>query len=377
MKILYDYQIFFDQEYGGPSRYYIELAKYIKKYESLKICAPLYINKYLSEFSQQEVYGLKLNTYFSSFIPFRIKLKFNKFFLNPINKIIFRRVINNYAPDIIHHTNYENLKINYQKLNKKKIANILTVYDLIHEKFYDQYNRNKNFRPKQEALNNADKIICISKNTKSDLINIYNINKEKIEVIYLASQLKKAKNLDKKINLKKNFLLFVGKRQGYKNFLNFAKAYSISKNLKNDFNIICFGDNEFSKIEINEFKKMKISNSIFHLKGDDNLLVELYSNATALIYPSLYEGFGLPILEAMSLECPVICSNTSSLPEIGGNAARYFDPNNIESMSTIINQTIYDKLIIKKMIENGLNRTKLFSWENCGRETLDVYKKLL
>ena len=122
---------------------------------------------------------------------------------------------------------------------------------------------------------------------------------------------------------------------------------------------------------------MKISNSIFHLKGDDNLLAELYSNATALIYPSLYEGFGLPILEAMSLKCPVICSNTSSLPEVGGNAARYFDPNNIESISTIINRTIYDNLIIKKMIESGLNQTKLFSWENCGRETLDVYKKLL
>ena len=92
------------------------------------------------------------------------------------------------------------------------------------------------------------------------------------------------------------------------------------------------------------------------------------------MYPSLYEGFGLPTLEAMSNECPVICSNTSSLPEVCGNAAEYFDPNITESMATSIEKVLNSPSLRKELVNRGLQRIKNFSWQRCAEQTADVYK---
>ena len=125
-------------------------------------------------------------------------------------------------------------------------------------------------------------------------------------------------------------------------------------------------------------KSLGISeNKIQYLQGNDLELAEQYKTAFALIYPSLYEGFGLPILEAMSYGCPVISSNSSSLPEVYGDAALSFDPNNEEQLFEIINKLLKQSELRDDLIIKGFKNLKKFSWEKCAKETLDVYERVL
>jgi glycosyltransferase involved in cell wall biosynthesis len=107
------------------------------------------------------------------------------------------------------------------------------------------------------------------------------------------------------------------------------------------------------------------------------MLGSLYSNAFCLIYPSLYEGFGLPVLEAMNNNCPVICSNTSSLPEVGGDTVEYFNPRELDSLVDAINKIINSEKYRNILIKNAFIRSKIFSWEKTAQETFQVYKSLL
>lgn len=179
MKILYDYQIFYDQEYGGPSKYFFNLANKLIEKEDLKICAPIHINDYLNYLPKKNVYGVKINGNLAKKIPFRIKTAFNKYFVDTLNKRLADHFIKNYKPDIIHQTYFNSTK-------KSDTPTVLTIYDLIHEKFYEEYNRDSSHRPKKKAIENADQIICISKSTYIDLIKYYDVSKKKIKVIYLG-----------------------------------------------------------------------------------------------------------------------------------------------------------------------------------------------
>lgn len=377
MKILYDHQIFWNQEYGGPSRYFINLInKIIKNYDhDIKVSSPLYINSYLSQLPKQVLSGLKISNRFRKFIPGKIKNKFNKVILDPTNNMFTESNIKSFKPEVVHQTYFEN---GYKKLT----PTVITVYDLIHEKFFFEYGKNANYRPKKNAIENADRIICISENTANDLMDIYKIDRKKIEVVYLSNSLKEESILKtpsiKLDNLNKNYLLFVGKRVGYKNFIRFIKAFSNSEKLKKDFKIVCFGNIKFSNQEKALFKSLNLNlNNIIHIEGDDLTLSHLYKNAKALIYPSLYEGFGLPILEAMEFNCPVICSNTSSMPEVAGNSAQYFDPQITDSIQDAIIRTVYNESVTNNLIKKGKFQVRQFTWEMCAKSTLNVYRKII
>ncbi|WP_199104535.1 glycosyltransferase family 1 protein [Aquitalea sp. ASV11] len=128
---------------------------------------------------------------------------------------------------------------------------------------------------------------------------------------------------------------------------------------------------------IRDRKKYGIQDKVIHISGNDNLLQSLYQSAHAFIYPSLYEGFGLPPLEAMANNCPVISSNTSSMPEVIGNAGYYFNPSDINSIDMAINEVVYNSELRDKLIANGMIRLKEFTWEKCAQKTLQVYKHVL
>ena len=173
MKILYDYQIFYDQEYGGPSRYFFHLAKELIEKEDLKICAPLYINNYLSDLPKNNVYGIKILNRIVKNVPYKIRLILNKLFIDPLNKKISENFVKKYKPDIIHQTYFNSYK-------KSDIPTVLTVYDLIHEKTQ----RDTQGLSKSKLLKNAKKIICISHKTKKDLLKYHKV-KKKILKLYI------------------------------------------------------------------------------------------------------------------------------------------------------------------------------------------------
>lgn len=141
--------------------------------------------------------------------------------------------------------------------------------------------------------------------------------------------------------------------------------------------LICAGGGKFSAQERREIGRRRLSDKIFQLEANDSVLAYLYSRAAAFVFPSLYEGFGIPILEAFVCGCPVLLSNRSSLPEVGGDAAAYFDPESVSSLVEKLTEILDDKGLADDMRTSGLNRLKLFSWENTALKTIETYKKVL
>ena len=364
-KILIDYQIFSQQAYGGVSRYFSEIAWRINRINgcSVRIFCPLYINKYLNSLDRSIVRGL-----FISRLPNTGRMRM---LVNALLFHLYNHTCNDF--DIIHETQF------YSRPVRNKIS-VITVYDMIHEFLPAFFNINdKTSHFKARSIKRSDCIICISNNTKKDLLEIIDVDPSKVFVTHLGvSRLPMPVSKQGIQFTSTPFLLYVGKRGGYKNFGNFLKAFSESKNLRNNFKIVCFGGGGFNKDEMKLINSHGLDeNRVVQISGDDRFLSCLYRNASAFVYPSLYEGFGIPVLEAMSCDCPVICSNTGSLPEIVGNAGEFFDPNDLEYIISSLEQVLFSEARSKELISLGRKRCQLFSWEKCAQETKDIYMNLL
>jgi glycosyltransferase involved in cell wall biosynthesis len=280
-------------------------------------------------------------------------------------------------PDIVHETYY----FKYP-LGSKSAARVLTIYDMIHEKFESQFQYgDKTAKHKAAAAARADHVICISESTKRDVVDILGISAEKISVIHLGFDLMAANSNDgSKVtnDTHKPYLLYVGSRGGYKNFQLMLEAFALSQKLKSEFKLVCFGGGPFVAEELALLNKLNLSESqIIQLSGDDQLLASCYRDASAFIFPSLYEGFGIPPLEAMSYGCPVVCSNTSSIPEVVGDAGHYFDPYDMQSMQQAIEMVVNSSELSASLIAKGQIRLNQFSWDKCANETFDVYREMM
>jgi glycosyltransferase involved in cell wall biosynthesis len=365
MKILYNHQAF-SQKYGGVSRYFAELANNItlhkNKKATVKINSLFFKTNYLSNINQKILFnGFKVPDF-----------KGSARLCSIVNSFVSPILSKHYDPDIIHETYYNGIS-----RNKTRAKKIITVYDMIHELFPGQFpKKDKTTELKKFAVTEADHIICISKNTQKDLVNIFNIDIKKTSVIYLGFSLTSAK-IDEPRSFRRPYLLYVGSRNGYKNFIRFVKAYAAPK-IKNSFDLVTFGGGRLNDQELSLFDKLKITrDSLQQVNGDDAMLAGYYKNASLFVYPSLYEGFGIPPLEAMNYGCPVACSNTSSIPEIVGRAAILFDPYSIDSMRDNIISILYNDKIKSSLILKGFNQIKNFSWKKCATETYKVYKNVL
>jgi len=226
---------------------------------------------------------------------------------------------------------------------------------------------------KKKMVETADKIIAISENTKKDLIEIYNINPDKVKVIYLATSINISNN---SLSLT-NYILFVGSRSIYKNFNTFFEAMIDIMYKYIDVKLICVGGGNFSKAENEMIIKNGLEGRVLQFQVEDNELYLYYKNALAFVFPSIYEGFGLPILEAFACDCPVALSNTSCFPEIAGDAALYFDPFNKNEIFETINHIIESPDTRKHLIHAGKIRLSMYSWEKTAIETINLYKEVI
>jgi glycosyltransferase involved in cell wall biosynthesis len=273
--------------------------------------------------------------------------------------------------DIFHPTYYDDYFLNY--LGNKPF--VLTIHDMILEKLPEFFPIvYETMITKKKLAHKANHIIAVSQNTKKDIVEIWDIDPKKISVIYHGANLLDNENC-KYLNIPDPFLLFVGTRNYYKNFLFFIHSISdvlIEKNL----NLVCTG-NYFNEEEIRLFEYLKIKERVHHYYANDMELSYLYKNAIALVFPSLYEGFGIPILEAFVNKCPVLLSNASCFPEIAGNAALYFDPKSTIEIQNQINNIIDNPSLREELILNGNIQLNSFSWEKASNETIKVYTDLL
>ena len=366
MRIAFDHQAFSLQSYGGISRYFTCLAQgLIDLQQQVQIFAPLHRNRYVGTLPFGVVNGYE----FIKFPP-QTKSLFAIY-----NQVVSRKKISNWQPHIVHETYYSNFGS-----APKNCPTVITVYDMIHELFHAEFPASNNItKLKKTAVERADHVICISENTKKDLMRLLGVPASKISVVYLGfdkfSEIRTAPVASYKV---RPFLLYVGDRhQDYKNFLGLLKAVATSKSLLEDFEIIAFGSKRFSSTEYSLIQSLGFKpNQVKQVSGDDTLLGEYYNTAHAFVYPSHYEGFGIPPLEAMAHQCPVVSANSSSMPEVIGDAAEFFTPTSIDDMSRAIESVVYSESRRDDLRKRGRARLPHFSWEKCSYETLEVYQSL-
>lgn len=374
MRVNFDSQIFCAQAVGGISRYIASLAREMQALPNIqpRILAPYHCNEYLKALPDTLVYG-------------------NPAPRIPVVKPIFRIASLLMAgvaqrisqPAILHQTYY------YPYCHLPGSArNIITVHDMIHEKYPQFYSAHDPIaRWKKRAITRADQIICVSNNTRKDLLERYDgIRPESVSVTHLgcdglgdllpnetASTFR-----TRELGVDAPYILFVGHRAGYKNFSGLLEAYNASPWLKQNFYLLCFGGGGFSETEKSMIAGFgDVEQRIKQIGGPDSVLASCYRHASVFAYPSLYEGFGIPPLEAMSLDCPVACSHTSSIPEIVGNAAVFFDPTHSDSIRIALESILNSPSMQADLVQRGRIQKIKYSWRKCAEETVGIYRTTL
>lgn len=365
MRIAFDQQVFLLQEYGGISRYVCNLGTHLalRPDLSVRIVAPLHFNGHLEALPKGLPWGWRVPS-----IPKAFRL------ICATSEALARPMMRAFRPDIVHETYYS-----HAGFAPRRSRRVVTVYDMIHEKFASTFsNSHLTSEPKKAATMRADHVICISESTRRDLIEIFGVPEDKVSVVHLGYHELLPSGKMTADMLPDPYLLYVGGRSGYKNFSGLLRAVANSSALKNDFSIVCFGGGPLGPDELSLIRELGFPEGrIRQFGGGDDVLADLYQNATAFVCPSLYEGFGIPTLEAMSLDCPVVSSNTSSLPEVVGDAGEYFDPNDLDSMRAAIEAVVLSPDRSCELVESGRKRCASFSWTRCASETLAVYRSLM
>nr|WP_245323773.1 glycosyltransferase family 1 protein [Methanomicrobium sp. W14] len=283
--------------------------------------------------------------------------------------------------DILHSTTFCTPRDHYGKL-------IVTIYDVSFQALpecHTEENRQHCLKGTIDAVNNADCIITISNHGKNELVKYFDADPDKIKVTYLAAKdifspscQDEQKKIIDKYKLSKGFILFVGSYEPRKNLITLVKAYvSLPESTKKRHLLVIAGGKGWLNSEIDDIIELNKSSDIRRIGYvDEDDLPGLYSAADVFVYPSLYEGFGLPILEAMACGAPVITSNTSSMTEVGGNAALYFDPHDENQLRELLIKTVDDESLKEDLRQNGFRNAKKFSWEKTARKTLQIYESV-
>lgn len=295
----------------------------------------------------------------------------------------FPPLLRKYRLDLVHFPHF-NVPILYSG------KFVVTIHDLIHQKFnmnatthgkisyaIKQFGYRRIFK---YAVNKSQKIITVSNYVKEELLIKWSVPQEKIVVTYEAvddglikagEKLsdKKDKEVLGKFRIGRPYILYVGNAHPHKNVEGLIRSFRNLRKSDKHLKLVLVGTKDFFWEKINAKEK-----DIFFLSAlTDEELGVFYRCSSAYVQPSLEEGFGLPMLEAMALSCPVVSSNRASLPEIGGNAPIYFDPDSLVEMTKAIGKVLNDIVLRQELIKKGLDRVKKFSWRKCTEQTLEVY----
>lgn len=367
MHILFDDEVFFRQRFGGVSRIFAKLIQGIEQ-------NPEHQLMFNCNYSENE-YLLQLKPNTNSFLkPYQFPLK-GKLIRGIYGGYSHKKTINTIGKkkaDVFHPTFYANYYL--EALTQVNLPLVFTVHDLIHEQTPNNSHYTQMAKMKEENLKIANQIIVVSEHTKKDLLRIYPfVNQEQVNIIPLAQSLPEQGVKPKK--LPANYILFTGERGGYKNFISLLNAFAELSKTNPDLHLYCAGSASFNNDELALAQKLNVNNKLHHAKLSDSELRYVYQHAKLFVFPSTYEGFGIPMLEAFNAGTPVVANNATSLPEVGGDAAYYVDATDVKQLTSALNEVLTNTKLQQELVEKGKIREQQFTWQNHISLTLQVYQK--
>lgn len=352
MRVYYDYEIMLGQKFGGISRYIYEISSRLPALGADVTLSCVHNHNY----------------YFADMFGLHKMSRLSQGVFHVVNKVKRSLDLKRGNYDIVHPTYYY-----ADKPSKGKF--VVTVHDMTHEIYAGKYPVSKRvIRAKRRIIPQADRIIAVSENTKRDILRFFpETDPSKISVIYHGASMSPVSGQQKLVPY--DYVLFVGRREMYKNFSRFTSAMKGVMRMDDDVHVLCAGGGEFTAEERETFGEFS---GRFHQAGlSDEELARAYSGALCFVFPSEYEGFGIPVLEAFACDCPVICANASSLPEVAGDAALYFDPLDSDDMAGRIIRALSDDMLRGNLAWMGKDRLKFFDWDKAARETLECYTQAM
>jgi len=365
MKIVYDHQIFSLQNTGGASRYYYELLRYLSTVPEV----------------QTEVFvGFSGLVYpLQNLPPLNTNVKRFPGVLPPgtpryaINELMGNLVaILNRTSDIYHSTHCRFMPF----VRARRL--LVTHQDCTYER-YPIFSHTKTvLSARKKVFKQADAIICISEATRKDLLDFYNVDPAKTRVIHLGvTDLPRSQVAARELRalMRRQYLLYVGRRAYHKNFIAFLRAFR-DVQLHEDFDLLTLGGGDFNQEEAALVRALGLADSVVSVPiASDSLLAEAYAAARVFVYPSLWEGFGIPPLEAMRAGCPVVACRAGAIPEVCLDAAFYFEPDDKTSLNAILLRATNDEEARKRAIDRGREIAAKYPWEKCGAQTLAFYRE--
>jgi len=365
MRVLYDHQVFSLQNAGGASRYFYELTRFLAAEPGVQTEVRLGLNGTVYPFSALDPHKVRVSA-----LPEWLPPGLPRYFVNELwsnAKALF-------APptDVYHLTTY----LRAPAVRARRV--VATHHDCTNERFPEYFpGVKKIFWARRKMLPSVDAIICVSESCRQDLLQFYNVDPAKTHVIHhglthlprspeAAAQLRRC--------LRRDYLLYVGMRDWFKNFHGLLQAMHDSQ-LDDSLDLLVLGGGPLNPEEHSRIARLGLTPCVICLpKVSDATLAEAYAGARLLVYPSFNEGFGFPPIEAMSLDCPVLASRVSSIPEVCDDAPFYFDPADQDAFRRELLRATSDEEARRRSIERGREVAARYTWERCGRQTLAVYR---
>lgn len=384
MKVLFDHCVFQSQRVGGVSKALVEMIDHLPQDIEIEIAIKESDNVYLREHNcfGQEILGKSYTyDYFLSGFDFRGKARLYRalrdmHLIEDSNKknqeyCISRILDGNY--DVLQPTHYSSFFLPY---NKKPF--VFIVHDIIPELFPEYFPRDFcDIRERDILVKRAAHIVVPSENTKKDVLKWWDLDEKKVSVIPWGAPDMTHASFNRPFSFP--YVLFVGERDRYKHFLFFVQEAVEFLRRYPDVHVICTGKG-FNTIEKDLFIGLGLENRFHSMFVSSEELSSLYHFALCFVFPSQYEGFGLPVLEAMACGCPVILTNSSSFPEIGGDAALYLEEDkeghtNLSELLTSVYEMPAEQR--ESLVQKSVQRAKCFSWDDTAHKYAAVYQSLL
>lgn len=361
MRIFYDGVIYTRQRYGGISRVFENLTSEFEKVSDLTVY----------RFRFPGSFGVPPRHWY--FVP-KLGGAFRR-----LDALVAPVLANRDGADVYHST--------YLRLPDGTEARyVATIHDTFHAAFPDQFaNTDRIVSRKRRCVETADAIIAVTEYTKRELMEYYDVPTEKIRVVYngvdpyFTEQPASARRSTLQDHgVREPFVLYVGNRRGYKNFSTLLDAFT-TWDRNDEYELVCVGGMpEWNDEERTTIREAGLGDTVTLASGvDDATLRDFYSAADVFVYPSKYEGFGLPPLEAMRCRTPAIVAEAASIPEVVGDASLYFDPESSQALREQLDRLVSDESLQEDLVSAGTERAKQFTWRRSATETLGVYRDLL